>query len=368
MVPTLAILLLAGAALVLLLGGVLSVLLFTAQPEPVTVGSAAPTFRLSDQSGRTHRLADYRGRPVILAFVPDLAPGSKRLLASLNSVQAGFDAFSVKLFAVAPVTPRQASTVKQQLGLKFPILLDEGSALRSRYRTEFETDIRQPATFVVGKTGSVLLPVTTIDTANHGRQVLNLAECCLMQRIPSKSALLGRRPELPALPDVQTGQAVPLGDTKHTRALVLLFISAQCPCSQGYEQRMRELAGLYTPRGVRFIGVASCADETAQQVAEYARRVGLPFTVVKDVGSRLADRLGAKVTPEAFLLDDSGVMRYHGRIDDNRDPEKVVHRDLGNAIDLQLAGRKATLQETPTFGCAITREQREVSVPGASAD
>lgn len=42
----------------------------------VEVGRKAPEFALPDQNGRVHRLSDYRGRTVVLAFYPkDDTPG-----------------------------------------------------------------------------------------------------------------------------------------------------------------------------------------------------------------------------------------------------------------------------------------------------
>jgi cytochrome oxidase Cu insertion factor (SCO1/SenC/PrrC family) len=40
------------------------------QPKSIEVGQPAPDFTLPDQDGKMHRLADYRGKTVILAFYP----------------------------------------------------------------------------------------------------------------------------------------------------------------------------------------------------------------------------------------------------------------------------------------------------------
>jgi len=47
-----------------------------ARAEPLKVGQPAPDFRLPDQNGKTHTLADYRGKWLALYFyVKDDTPG-----------------------------------------------------------------------------------------------------------------------------------------------------------------------------------------------------------------------------------------------------------------------------------------------------
>ena len=75
------------------------------------------------------------------------------------------------------------------------------------------------------------------------------------------------------------------------RATVLLFLSAKCPCSQGYDARFKALADAYMPKGARFLGINSSADETAAEADAHRKRVGLPFPVVKDERNLAADRL-----------------------------------------------------------------------------
>jgi len=55
----------------------LEVLLATLRrSQLLSVGSPAPSFRLTDQHGQDHGFADYRGKPVVLFFYPrDATPG-----------------------------------------------------------------------------------------------------------------------------------------------------------------------------------------------------------------------------------------------------------------------------------------------------
>ncbi|HWC65093.1 MAG TPA: thioredoxin family protein, partial [Thermoanaerobaculia bacterium] len=59
---------------------------------------------------------------------------------------------------------------------------------------------------------------------------------------------------------------------------------------------------------------------------------------------------------EISVVDPSGVIRYHGRIDENRDdPAAVRSPDLRNALDSILAGKSVAVPETKAFGCSIKR-------------
>ena len=63
---------------------------------------------------------------------------------------------------------------------------------------------------------------------------------------------------------------------------------------------------------------------------------------------------GAERTPEVFLFDESGALRYHGAIDDNYDnPNAVQSHYLREALDAVLAGQTPPTAQTPPVGCTI---------------
>jgi len=137
---------------------------------------------------------------------------------------------------------------------------------------------------------------------------------------------------------------------------VLVFIATRCPYSNGYNGRMERLSADYASRSVAFLGINSNEGEPAAEVVLHARAHGLTFPILKDDGSKVADLYGAQRTPEIFVLDASGTLRYHGRIDENaQDPSAVRSPDLRNAIDALLAGQPVPAAETKAFGCSIKR-------------
>ena len=67
---------------------------------------------------------------------------------------------------------------------------------------------------------------------------------------------------------------------------------------------------------VAVIGVDSNRQDNVTEIASYARRHGMKFPILKDAGNVIADQFGAVRTPEIYLLDRKGIVRYAGRIDD----------------------------------------------------
>jgi peroxiredoxin len=139
--------------------------------------------------------------------------------------------------------------------------------------------------------------------------------------------------------------------TRTHTAVVVLFLSAVCPYSKYYADHLQELEAPFERKGVLFIGVNSNRTETTEEVVAYARRRGHAFPMVKDAGSAIADVFGARVTPEAFLVDAEGHLRYKGRI-----RSKIGSTDLKDAMEALLEGRPIRTPMAKAFGCAIQRE------------
>ena len=180
-----------------------------------------------------------------------------------------------------------------------------------------------------------------------------LAAAVVFAAEPASLQVGGPAPDF-SLPgsDGATHSLAQAGSAKGT---VLIFVSTRCPVSNAYNDRMAELASRYQPQGVRFLGVNSNKAEMPDEIASHAKDHKLSFPVLKDAGNKVADLYGASVTPEAFVIDPSGVLRYHGRIDNSQDRGDVKSRDLAEALDALLAGKEIQPKEAKAFGCSIKR-------------
>jgi peroxiredoxin len=156
------------------------------------------------------------------------------------------------------------------------------------------------------------------------------------------------------LPDAD-GKEHSLASLKGKSGTLILFIATQCPVSNAYNARMQKLADDYRARGVNVVGINSNSTEPAAEVKQHAADNGLNFTILKDPGNQIADRYDAQVTPEAYLLDASGKLVYHGRIDNSRTGYLITANDLRDALEATLAGKPVEKAEVKAFGCSIKR-------------
>jgi peroxiredoxin len=139
---------------------------------------------------------------------------------------------------------------------------------------------------------------------------------------------------------------------------VVTFIATQCPVSNAYNQRMLALYNDYAPKDVKFIFVNANRTEAASEVRDHSRRAGFPFPVYKDANNVVANHFGAEVTPESYVVDGTGIVRYHGSIDDSQNEARVRTRRLRLALDALLSGKPVDVTETKAFGCTIKRVRK----------
>jgi hypothetical protein len=149
---------------------------------------------------------------------------------------------------------------------------------------------------------------------------------------------------------------------------VVVFLSAECPISNAYSPALNEIAGAFAGRTFQVVGVYVDPDLTDADLAAHARDFGLKFPVACDRHVALPARLGARVTPEAFVLDDRGQVRYHGRIDDQFAARRQRNaapstNELRDAVAAVLAGAEVAIPYAEAVGCPIPEPPREGPTP-----
>ena len=151
-----------------------------------------------------------------------------------------------------------------------------------------------------------------------------------------------------------------LKDLSHEKkAIVVMFISTECPVSNAYNERIIALLNDYKDQSVQFIGINSNRNESVEEIAEHNKTNRFEFVVLKDLRNEIADKFGARRTPEVYLLDEKRILRYRGAIDNSqKNPETHYLRET---LDRVVKGQEIPEdgKKTKAFGCTIKRVRKE---------
>lgn len=119
---------------------------------PLAEKPPAPSLNLPDMHGQLHRLADYRGRTVMVHFWASWCHARLEEFPALEQAWAQLRSRQVMVLAVNVGEPRdQVSAFVAQQGVSFPVLLDLESKLADGWKLS-----GLPTTFLVDPWGRVV--------------------------------------------------------------------------------------------------------------------------------------------------------------------------------------------------------------------
>jgi hypothetical protein len=180
------------------------------------------------------------------------------------------------------------------------------------------------------------------------------------ERSQTAPARNGPPPAAPAvtLLDLDNRPIDPFRAGEHSRAIVFLFTSVDCPISNRYAPAVKRLHATFAPQGISFWLVYPNPAERPQAIREHAKAFDYPVHALRDPKHALVRLTHATVTPEAAVYDGLGTLVYHGRID-NRYVSLGVERpaatehDLEEVLALLASGKPSPKRAAPAVGCFI---------------
>lgn len=161
-----------------------------------------------------------------------------------------------------------------------------------------------------------------------------------------------------SLPGID-GKTYTLDSLKDKKILVFVFMCNHCPYVKASWDRLIALQNEFGSRGIQLIGI-NANDETQypedsfENMKTGATKKGHNFPYLRDKTQEVARVYGAVCTPDIFVYDEARELVYHGRIDDNwQEPEKVTRRELADALEALLNGKKPSRDQNSSMGCSI---------------
>ena len=97
-------------------------------------GKKAPAFTLKDQAGKTHRLADYAGRPLVLYFYPkDDTPGCTTETCAFQANLPKLKTSKAAVLGVSILDEASKAKFASKHGITFPLLADADHGVADKY-------------------------------------------------------------------------------------------------------------------------------------------------------------------------------------------------------------------------------------------
>ncbi len=124
---------------------------------------------------------------------------------------------------------------------------------------------------------------------------------------------------------------------------------------------------------MNWVGICVDPDLSDSEVRTHAHDFKLGFRIAHDRHGFFARKIGATMTPEAFVLDERGRVRYRGRIDDQFAARRVRNAtptgsELKDAIAAVLSGKEVATPHVAAIGCPIPEATAAVARPTYTKD
>jgi peroxiredoxin Q/BCP len=147
-------------------------------------GRKAPAFALKDQDGKTHRLSDYAGRPVVLYFYPrDDTPGCTKETCAFRDNLPKFKSRKAAVFGVSILDEKSKAKFASKYDVNFPLLADPDHEVaekygvwqkKSLYGRWFDGIAR--TTYLIDRDGKVARRWDKVKVGGHAEEVLEAVE------------------------------------------------------------------------------------------------------------------------------------------------------------------------------------------------
>ncbi|MGH7198937.1 MAG: thioredoxin family protein [Candidatus Omnitrophota bacterium] len=163
-----------------------------------------------------------------------------------------------------------------------------------------------------------------------------------------------------SLPDVVSGKAVSLQDFAGKKALMVLFICRHCPYVQHVKKALAQLGKDYRDKDAAIVAISANDPEKVPQdapesLAAMAKEEGFAFPFLFDGPQKTAQAYTAVATPDVYIFDGDRKLVYRGQFDDSRPFGfgKATGKDVREALDAVLEGRRVSSDQKPAVGCSI---------------
>lgn len=147
-----------------------------AQAAALDVGQAAPDFALPDQDGKARKLADWRGKWLVLYFYPkNDTPGCTTEACNFRDDWLLLQELGAEVVGISVDTSASHAAFAQKYKLPFPLLADAQGDVATRYGALSDWWIYKFAkrqTFIVDPQGRIARIYRSVDSDKHSTEIV----------------------------------------------------------------------------------------------------------------------------------------------------------------------------------------------------
>ena len=146
----------------------------------VEVGRKAPAFSLKDQNGKTHKLSDYAGKPLVVYFYPkDDTPGCTKETCEFRDRLPQLKQGKAAIVGISILDEKSKAKFASKYDVNFPLLADADHAVaekfgvwqeKSRYGRTYMGIAR--TTYLIDKDGKVVQRWDNVKVDGHADEVV----------------------------------------------------------------------------------------------------------------------------------------------------------------------------------------------------
>jgi len=143
-------------------------------------GTEAPDFELPDQEGRSVKLSDFRGQPVVVYFYPKAStPGCTTQACGVRDHKTDYEQAGAVVLGISPDPVAKIEKFADEYDLGFPLLADEDHAVAESYGVWVEKSMygrkymgNERTTFVIDSDGQISSVLRKVKPGEHDELAL----------------------------------------------------------------------------------------------------------------------------------------------------------------------------------------------------
>ena len=146
----------------------------------LTEGKAAPKFTAKDQDGNKVKLADYKGKKVVLYFYPrDMTPGCTKQACSLRDGFSELKKQNIEVLGVSTDDEAKHQKFIAKYDLPFTLIADTDNKVSEKYGVWVEKNMYgkkymgiKRTTFLIDEDGKIAKIMKKVKVGEHSDEVL----------------------------------------------------------------------------------------------------------------------------------------------------------------------------------------------------